>query len=190
MSSYRKKPVVIDAFLWTGGPDQTEDPEWIVAAIRAGTVDFDNPGTPEVKLVIHTLEGDMRADQGDWIIRGVKGELYPCKPDIFAATYEPASAHDGVSLIAAERRRQINDEGWSPEHDDEHDDGQLATAAACYAAPEKCDGTRPRSAILAHWPWLLSWWKPTPTHRIRELVKAGALCAAEIDRLKRAAKES
>lgn len=88
MSKYRKKPVVIEAFRWTGGPDQTEDPEWICDAIHAGTVAFENVGTPEVKLTIITLEGTMRADIGDWIIQGVQGELYPCKPDIFAATYE------------------------------------------------------------------------------------------------------
>ena len=90
MGMYRKKPVVIEAFNWTGGPDQAEDPEWIVDAIRGGTVRFENEGTPDVSMLIDTLEGTHRANQGDWIIRGVKGELYPCKPDIFAATYEAA----------------------------------------------------------------------------------------------------
>ena len=45
-------------------------------------------------IFIRTLEGEMTATQGDWIIKGVKGEFYPCKPDIFAATYEPADADD------------------------------------------------------------------------------------------------
>ena len=85
---FRKKPVVIEAFQWTGGPDQTEDPDWIVEAIKAGTVRFENSGTPHVALLIDTLEGTHRANQNDFIIRGVKGELYPCKPDIFEATYE------------------------------------------------------------------------------------------------------
>jgi len=88
MAKFRKKPVVIEAFKWTGGPDQTEDPTWIVDAIKAGTVHFENAGTPEVALLIDTLEGTHRANQGDYIIQGVKGELYPCKPDIFDATYE------------------------------------------------------------------------------------------------------
>lgn len=88
MGQYRKKPVVIDAFQWTGGPDQTEDPEWVVEAIRNGSVRVVNTGTSSVALVIETLEGSMRANQGDWIIRGVKGKIYPCKPDIFEATYE------------------------------------------------------------------------------------------------------
>jgi len=85
---YRKKPVVIEAFKWTGGPDQTEDPEWIVEAIRAGKVRFENTGMPDVAMLIDTLEGTHRANQGDYIIQGVKGELYPCKPDIFHMTYE------------------------------------------------------------------------------------------------------
>lgn len=65
MSRYRKLPVVIEAFRldgrWRGGPD--------IAKIK-------------------TLEGEMTASKGDWIIRGVNGEIYPCKPDIFAKTYE------------------------------------------------------------------------------------------------------
>lgn len=85
MAEYRKKPVVIEAFRWTGGPDQTEDPDWIVSAIKSGSVRFtSNP----VGLLIDTLEGTHLANQGDYIIRGVKGEIYPCKPDIFELTYE------------------------------------------------------------------------------------------------------
>ena len=90
MLKFRKKPVVIEAFKWTGGPDQTEDPVWIIEAIKAGTVRFENQGTPNVALLIDTLEGTHKANQGDYIIQGIKGELYPCKPDIFEATYEPA----------------------------------------------------------------------------------------------------
>jgi len=81
MSRYRKKPVVIEAVQWTGSNLQD------VAAIGGGSEygqDFLGDD-----LTIKTLEGEMRASPGDWIIRGVKGELYPCKPDIFEATYEP-----------------------------------------------------------------------------------------------------
>jgi hypothetical protein len=88
MAKFRKKPVVIEAFRWTADIDQTEDPEWIVSAIEDERVAFLRSGTPDVKLMIRTLEGNMTADVGDWIIKGVRGELYPCKPDIFAATYE------------------------------------------------------------------------------------------------------
>ncbi len=60
MGKYKKRPVIVEAF-------QTD-----------------------VEITIHTLEGDMKAEKGDWIITGVHGEQYPCKPDIFAETYEPA----------------------------------------------------------------------------------------------------
>ena len=87
---YRKKPVVIEAFQWTGGPDQKEDPVWACDAVRDGRIRFEPYGDGRVgnRPVIKTLEGEMRAEIGDWIIRGVKGEIYPCKPDIFAVTYD------------------------------------------------------------------------------------------------------
>lgn len=92
---YRKKPVVIDAFKWTGGPDQAEDPQWIVDAIKDKKVFFEEQGNPEVKMCIRTLEGVMVANLGDYIIRGVKGEIYPCKPDIFEMSYELAEPVTG-----------------------------------------------------------------------------------------------
>lgn len=85
---FRKKPVVIEAFKWTGDRGQIEDPEWIIEAIKSGKVWFSNPGTSEVAMEISTLEGEMCGRRGDWIIKGIKGEIYPCKPDIFHATYE------------------------------------------------------------------------------------------------------
>lgn len=77
MAKFRKKPVVIEA--WRNVLEDAM-PEWVKGAI------FE---VHDGALIIPTLEGDMRADIGDWVIRGVKGEVYPCKPDIFAATYEP-----------------------------------------------------------------------------------------------------
>jgi len=88
VAKYRKKPVVIDAFQWTGGPDQTEDPEWIVEAIKNRSVRFARIDELDVTMMIDTLEGTMSARIGDYIIRGIQGELYPCKPDIFERTYE------------------------------------------------------------------------------------------------------
>lgn len=90
MAKYRKKPVVIDAFVWTGGVDQKEEPEWIVEAIDKGDITFIGHRAGKGKLVmgIRTLEGVMVAQPGDYVIRGVQGEIYPCKPDIFEATYE------------------------------------------------------------------------------------------------------
>jgi hypothetical protein len=85
MPQFRKKPVVIDAMQFTGGSCTNEGdvPEWFVAAVLNGTV----RAFPD-HVSIGTLEGEMHASPGDWIIKGVKNELYPCKPDIFAATYE------------------------------------------------------------------------------------------------------
>lgn len=74
---YRKKPVVIEAVRYTGDNGQ-EIGRFVGEADR----------NSENQFLIHTLEGTMAADPGDWIIRGVQGEFYPCKPDIFAATYE------------------------------------------------------------------------------------------------------
>ena len=84
---FRKKPVVIEAFQWFGGPEQTEDPEWILNAIENGDAYFLNPNND---FYLKTLEGDHRVTPGDFIIKGVKGEIYPCKPEIFNLTYEPA----------------------------------------------------------------------------------------------------
>ncbi|HFD4316905.1 TPA: hypothetical protein ACF3VE_005458 [Pseudomonas aeruginosa] len=88
--------------------------------------------------------------------------------------------------VQAERRRQVEAEGWTPEHDDEHSHGQIARAAACYAlagssAPN--DGTAALLVSLA-WPWDQQWWKPSTPRR--DLVKACALALAEIERLDRA----
>jgi len=87
MSLWRKKPIVIEAFRWTGDDEQTEDPIWIVQAIKDGKAWF---SFKTGQFMIATLEGNHAANPGDWIIKGVQGELYPCKPDIFAATYESA----------------------------------------------------------------------------------------------------
>lgn len=85
---YRKKPVVVEARqLVDDLRNHTAIATWIT--VNGGDVDVP---FAEPCLYIETLEGRMRADIGDWIIKGVKGEFYPCKPDIFAATYEPAGA--------------------------------------------------------------------------------------------------
>lgn len=80
MPKYRKKPVVIDAFKYDPADER---PEWFEDAIA---VKIDDNGLAH----IYTLEGVMIANPGDWIIKGIEGELYPCKPDIFEKTYEEA----------------------------------------------------------------------------------------------------
>lgn len=92
MGKYRKKPVVIEAMQFRGPKATLSDVDY--------AVEFDdwmvaNQGDRACRyvgdtIIIPTLEGDHIASEGDWIIRGVQGELYPCKPDIFAATYDPA----------------------------------------------------------------------------------------------------
>ena len=92
----------------------------------------------------------------------------------------------GIERIAAERKRQVEKENWTPSHDRLHDQGELAAAASCYTLPgiwyQQNQWPPP-----SQWPWDAEWWKPSKD-RIRNLEKAGALIAAEIDRLLAAAK--
>jgi hypothetical protein len=84
VAKFRKKPVVIEAYCYNQQHENYR-PDWFQDRVtRNEIVTF--PG----HAIIATLEGKMRADLGDWIIKGVKGEVYPCKPDIFEATYESA----------------------------------------------------------------------------------------------------
>jgi hypothetical protein len=76
---YRKKPIIIDAIRWDG--DNFNEIVYNFVGINSGLRE-------DKKLDIGTLEGCMTADIGDYIIKGIKGEFYPCKPDIFEATYE------------------------------------------------------------------------------------------------------
>ena len=88
---YKKKPVVVEAIQWTGNTTEikefcgnncsynVDDSAWNVGK-----------GMPHEELVIHTLEGEMKASRNDYIIKGVNGEFYPCKPDVFEKTYELA----------------------------------------------------------------------------------------------------
>lgn len=80
---FRKKPVVIEAIRFTG-TNEVDIVNWSNGAAAGYFSDHRI-------MQIRTLEGDMTAEPGDWIIRGIKGEFYPCKPDIFEATYETVS---------------------------------------------------------------------------------------------------
>lgn len=86
MSKFRKKPVVIEAIQWVG--DNIEDIQPFMENNSPGHVGrtFINH---DKTLIIHTLEGDHIASVNDWIIKGVQGEFYPCKSDIFEQTYDP-----------------------------------------------------------------------------------------------------
>ena len=99
-----------------------------------------------------------------------------------------------IEDIAAERQRQIEQEGWTAEHDDSHSTGTLAVAGACYAlvgvshisGEHETWRERYAHAAQALWPWDREWWKPKDARR--DLVRAAALIVAEIERLDRAAK--
>lgn len=114
-------------------------------------------------------------------------------PDRFEAAREagwldPQDISNALIDVMNERDRQWNEEGWTPEHDDQHDKGELAGAAGCYAlyrshlapAAVMCG-----DFIEQGWPWAAEWWKPTTARR--DIVKAAALLIAEIERLDRAA---
>lgn len=96
----------------------------------------------------------------------------------------------GIELIAQERERQISVEGWTSGHDDGYPNGELAIAAACYAIQaatyfldHKILLGKASRFIIQWWPWADKWWKPRDP--ARDLAKAGALIAAEIDRISR-----
>lgn len=80
MALFRKKPVIIEAVQWNGRNEME------IARFIGGNLEMDDDG-----LLIHTLEGTMKASVGDYVIKGVNGEFYPCKPDIFEKTYDPVA---------------------------------------------------------------------------------------------------
>lgn len=99
--AYRKKPVTVEAVQWTGEN-------------HAEMCEFIDPEVfeiiPRVGLVIHTLEGDHHASPGDYIIKGVNGEFYPCKPDIFAKTYESAALTPPNEPLTLDELREMDGE--------------------------------------------------------------------------------
>lgn len=123
----------------------------------------------------------LRSGTGPIILDRVMVESIAACLDDLSSPPRAGDARDGaVGLIAAERERQKSVEGWTEAHDDAHAFHELAKAAACYAFPFVND-------MNDRWPFGREWWKPTPNDRVRELVKAGALIVAEIERLQRAA---
>lgn len=116
----------------------------------------------------------------------VFAQLLLCADSMFAGLNSPLGS--SYFDVYRERMRQLSTEGWSREHDDEHRHGELAYGAAAYAYVSSgiVDGTHKRPAI---WPWADKWWKPSADPR-RNLIKAGALILAEIERLDRAAERA
>lgn len=149
-------------------------------------------------LPCSTTQADVLTLAGEQFSAYERGHWY--SPS-FVARYARLGSHadveDAARDVLAERRRQVEAEGWTPEHDDEHGDGSLAWAAVCYAMPEphRFGGCywrmeRPGPAIPpVAWPdsWHVRWWKPKD--RRSDLVRAAAMLLAEIERLDRARKE-
>lgn len=133
------------------------------------------------------LTVEVNGEQETWNVQ--PGNRLHIIGDIYVT---PSFEDEGVALIAAERRRQYYEEGWTPEHDDEHTAGELAVAAACYAVADleyaDVHDTRWEQAMcdgFDAWPWGAEWDKRVKHSRLRCLEIAGALIAAEIDRLQR-----
>lgn len=170
--------------------------------------------TPGARLSLHQVAELMAAfgmevDAGeigcDWPQCGCCADA-ACRDAVFASPVAPTpSAED--DLVAAhrdvlvERKRQVEAEGWTPKHDDEHENGQMAYAAAWYAINAESHDYHDMVGVAAfqnslndhfkdeyswcRWPWSMVWWKPKD--RRGDLVKAGALILAEIERLDRIA---
>jgi NTP pyrophosphatase (non-canonical NTP hydrolase) len=116
---------------------------------------------------------------------GLKTRLYTAPSAVAPGPSEPSSTRSEVTAladIATERQRQREVEGWTPAHDDGHDTGEMAGAAACYALSTIKHWAKDQ-VIKLIWPWADEWWKPKDARR--NLVKAGALIVAEIERLDR-----
>lgn len=162
--------------LWEGTPDNPRDvANYLAEEIRS-----------DVGLTVVTIPGD-KCMNDDFGVFATTGRIVGAQVVDIATNLRrqhPAPL-DGVGLIAAERHRQITVEDWTPEHDDAHVHGELAAAAVCYAMHADPDGAGENAVDF--WPWDREWWKPDYEDPIRDLVRAGALIAAEIDRRNREA---
>ena len=88
MAKFRKKPVVVEAVQFKNGELAERCPDWLAAALNKDPNEVGSVTRIGNQVFINTLEGEMKGSDGDYIIRGINGEIYPCKPDIFEATYE------------------------------------------------------------------------------------------------------
>ena len=163
------KRTIVPIRVWFGATEWHPKPGWLLSAL-----DLEKGAARDFALV------DCQFS-----------DLAPA-PDAVARLVEADTPRAWTDVLD-ERKRQVAVEGWTPEHDDEHDEGELAAAAGSYAINPACmlspyDGV-PRDELPDTWPpeWDVKWWKPSPDNPRRDLVKAGALILAEIERLDRAA---
>lgn len=169
------------------------DPRDMGDALAYAFVGFDpaKPGTDQTvrHLFIAPTASGLTDAELDQLVKSGHGQIIEHVP----SHVTPLAAGTALHLFAAERSRQIQAEGYSPDKDDGYVNGHLARAAATYALPNQ---QRLESPYTYHtdegkhvpcmWPWGAKSWKPTPNDRLREVVKAGALLLAEAERLIRA----
>lgn len=125
--------------------------------------------------------GDAHPEKSVLIDRATKNWQQICAE--VASLRTTTAMSDAARDLLAERARQVQEEGWTPEHDDEHSNGEMAEAAACYAGTAHAPLSLKRRQCSGHWPWAAKWWKPSDARR--DLIKAGALILAEIERMDR-----
>lgn len=140
-----------------------------------------------VKAMNDCLSEELRGYESDGAFEGPKMHLlwWQCETpnhDAFLAEVRAQgvkSLSNAVQSVISERQRQQSVEGWTPEHDDQYGESQLLWASSCYVL----NTIQPFNRIPMDWPWAPEWWKPTNPRR--DLVKAGALIMAEIERIDR-----
>lgn len=151
--------------------------------MRACALEGDLMGALDWAKHVRMTEAEIAAQRENW----VRAELAMAETTVVTAS--PAgrltATQAALAAVAAERRRQIDVEGWSADHDDKYVTGELAVAAACYAleAALPDDDRYAGGPPPPIWPWSPAWWKPS--FRVRGLVKACAMLLAEIERLER-----
>lgn len=117
MGQYRKRPVVVEAWRWLYTAEQEPEPEWVRNALNRWpdlngvSPEFDHPDGP--RMAVATVEGVAILLPGNWLVRGVEGELYPCRADIFEATYQPAlgdgAGDERLASIMAAKESEVRD---------------------------------------------------------------------------------
>lgn len=146
MAKFRKKPVIIEAFQYDGDLMNANGeyyvPEWAQDAHKKGTIFFDSMDSESQpsEMFIKTLEGDHHASVGDYIIQGVNGELYPCKPEIFEKTYENLCEDTLKQLVQKEDTlaRKIDDETLQPYEVVSADSQVFIIAPISYDEEQEC----------------------------------------------------
>lgn len=128
----------------------------------------------------HDLTNNPTTGPGSAVRAAVQAGIDPAYHRVMASRREQPT--QAARDVLAERQRQIDKEGWAPEHDDEHDAGEMASAAACYVRARSYPSA---SGKPADWPWGACWWKPKDERS--NLVRAAALLLAEIERIDRSA---